>query len=66
LGGKLETTDGTNEVNGKAWRPALKIIKAVIAFVMERRGGWRVIGNNGWLSEGSEVVNLSNAHFYGA
>lgn len=34
LDGKLESVDGTNEPNGRAWKPDTKIVRAVIAFAM--------------------------------
>jgi hypothetical protein len=34
LGGKAESVDGTSEPNGRAWKPDIKIVKAVIAFAM--------------------------------
>jgi hypothetical protein len=34
LGGKAESIDGTSEPNGRAWKPDIKIVKAVIAFAM--------------------------------
>ena len=35
LGAKPESVDGTSEPNGKAWRPELKTVKAVIVFALE-------------------------------
>lgn len=37
LGGKAENADGTSEPNGRAWKPDIKIVKALIAFAMETR-----------------------------
>jgi hypothetical protein len=35
LGGKAESVDGASEPNGRAWKPDIKIVRAVIAFAME-------------------------------
>jgi hypothetical protein len=37
LGGKPDTTDRANEPNIGAWKPDIKIVKAVIAFAMETK-----------------------------
>jgi hypothetical protein len=36
-GGKPESVDGTNEQNRKAWKPDIKVIKAVVAFAVETK-----------------------------
>ncbi|KAJ5209427.1 endonuclease/exonuclease/phosphatase [Penicillium cf. viridicatum] len=35
LGGKPETTEDTSELNERAWKPDVKIVRAVIAFAMK-------------------------------
>jgi hypothetical protein len=35
LGGKPEIVGDTSELNGRAWKPDVKIVRAVIAFTME-------------------------------
>jgi hypothetical protein len=34
LGGKPESIDGTSELDGRAWKPDIKIVRAVIGFAM--------------------------------
>jgi hypothetical protein len=35
LGGKPEMALDTSELNGRAWKPDVKIVRAVIAFAMK-------------------------------
>lgn len=34
LGRKPESVDGTKELNGRAWKPDIKTVRAIIAFAM--------------------------------
>jgi hypothetical protein len=37
LGGKPDSIDRANEPNTRAWKPDVKIVKAVVAFAMETK-----------------------------
>lgn len=37
LGGKPESIDGTSDQNGRAWKPDIKVVKAVVAFAVETK-----------------------------
>jgi hypothetical protein len=61
LGGKPESVGDASEPDGRAWKPDVKIVRAVIAFAMktgrltlERREGRRAE------SETAHVITLSN------